>query len=158
MALTHHKVLRDGSTVHEDFIKEAWEQAMHDPEVVEHWGHRPDSCYDPVARNWAELRRRGYLCGPKQHELADREDPTWVGSRGIELVEQAKVAPPPPERYICHDPIVWPPETLLTPQLFSQMSGLCVDDCKSILSAPRKELPPTERKPMADKKGQYTLF
>jgi hypothetical protein len=157
VALTHHKVLKDGSFVHEDFSKEAWERAMHDPEVATHWGHRLDDCHDPVARHWAKLRREGYPCGPKQHEFADREDPAWIGSRGIELVEPPKVAPPPP-RPILTDPVVWPPETLLTPQLLSQMSGLCVDDCKDILAPPRKELPPSEPMPLVNKKGQYLLF
>ena len=157
MALIHHKVLNDGSLIHEDFSKESWERAMHDPEVATHWGHRPDDCHDPVARHWAKLRRDGYHCGPKQHEFADREDPAWVGSRGIELVEPPKVAPPPP-RPILTDPVVWPPETLLTPRLLSEMSGLCTDDCKLILAGPVKELPPTECGPMVDKRGQYMLF
>lgn len=158
MALIHHKVLNDGSLIHEDFTKEAWERAMHDPEVATHWGHRPGDCHDPVSRHWARLRREGYACGPKQHALADREDPTWVGSRSVELVELPKVAPPPPERYICQDPVSWPPEVPLTPRLLSEMSGLCVDDCKDILAGPVKELPPAERGPMADKRGQYMLF
>ena len=158
MALVLHKVLQDGSIVHEDFSKESWERAMHDASLLRFWGHPPGEEKDPVGAQWAKLRREGYPCGPKQHEFADREDPAWVGSRGIELVEPPKVAPPPPKRYICQDPINWPPEVPLTPRLLSEMSGLCIDDCKSILTGPVKELPPTECGPMVDKRGQYMLF
>ena len=96
MALILHKVLQDGSIVHEDFSKESWERAMHDASLLRFWGHPPGDEKDPVGAHWAKLRREGYPCGPKQHEFADREDPAWVGSRGIELVEPPKVAPPPP--------------------------------------------------------------
>ena len=157
MALVLHKVHQDGSVVHEDFSKESWERAMHDSEVATHWGHRPDDCHDPVARHWAKLRREGYHCGPKQHEFADREDPAWVGSRSVELVEPPKVTPPPP-RPILTDPVTWPPEVPLTPQLLSQMSGMCIDDCKDVLAPPREELPPQELEPLADKRGQLLLF
>ena len=157
MALVLHKVHQENSVVHEDFSKESWERAMHDAALLRFWGHSPGDERDPVGAQWAKLRREGYPCGPKQHEFADREDPAWAGSRGIELVEQPKVAPPPP-RPILTDPVVWPPETLLTPQLLSQMSGLCIDDCKDILAPPRKELPPSEPMPLVNKKGQYLLF
>jgi hypothetical protein len=46
----------------------------------------------------------------------------------------------------------------LTPQFLSQMSGLCIDDCKDVLAPPRKELPPRELEPLADKRGQLLLF
>ncbi len=153
MALIHHKVLKDGSFVHEDFTKEAWELAMHDPDVASHWGHRPDDCHDPVARHWARLRRQGYPCGPKQHAYADREDPGWMGNRGeIEPVKTTEPSPPPPE------PTVWPPAVPLTPRFLSEMTGLCVDDCKDIMSPPRKQQPPSEPKPLVNKRGQYLLF
>jgi hypothetical protein len=157
VALVLHKVLQDGSAVHEDFSKESWERAMHDDTLLRFWGHPPGDEGDPVGVHWAKLRREGYPCGPKQHEFADREDPAWAGSRGIELVEPPKVAPPPP-RPILTDPVTWPPEVPLTPQLLSQMSGLCIDDCKDVLAPPRKELPPRELEPLADKRGQLLLF
>ena len=157
MALVLHKVLQDGSIVHEEFSKEAWERAMHDPTLSRFWGHPPGDEEDPVGAHWAKLRREGYPCGPKQHEFADREDSTWVGSRGIELVEPPKVAPPP-LRPILTDPVTWPPEVPLTPQLLSQMSGLCIDDCKDVLAPSREELPPQELEPLADKRGQFLLF
>jgi hypothetical protein len=56
------------------------------------------------------------------------------------------------------DPVTWPPEVPLTPQLLSQMSGMCIDDCKDVLAPPRKELPPQELEPLADKRGQLLLF
>ena len=157
MALILHKVLEDSTVVHEDFSKESWERAMHDSTLIRFWGHPPGDEKDPVCAHWAKLRREGYPCGPKQHEFADREDPAWVGSRGIELVEPPKVAPPP-SRPILTDPVTWPPEVSLTPQLLSQMSGLCIDDCKDVLAPPRKELPPRELEPLADKRGQLLLF
>lgn len=157
MASVLHKVLQDSSVVHEDFTKESWERAMHDATLLRFWGHPPGDERDIVGAHWAKLRREGYPCGSREHEFADREDPEWVGNRGIELVKPPKVAPPPP-RPILTEAIIWPPETPLTPQLLSQMSGLCVDDCKSILAGPVKELPSTEREPMADKWGQLLLF
>lgn len=161
MALTLHKILKDGFTTHEDFSQVAWESAMRDPGVARHWGHPPRDCHDPVARHWARLRREGYPCGPKQHAHADRDDPGWAGVREIELVKTPVLAPPragPPGPPPLTDPVSWPPESPLTPQLLSQMSGMAIDDAKDILAAPRKELPPTEVGPMADKRGQFLLF
>ena len=134
--LIHHKVMLDGSTVHEDFTRNSWEAAMHDPSVARHWGHAPDDCHDPVERLWEKLGRR------------------------VELVKESKVAPPAAEETVkfAIELIAWPPETLLTPQFLSQMTGMCVDDCKSILAAPRRELPPEEVKPLVDKDGQLRLF
>ena len=130
---------------------------MHDSTLLRFWGHPPGNEKDPVGAHWAKLRRDGYPCGPKQHALADREDPTWAGSRSVELVEPPKVAPPQP-RPILTDPVPWPPEVPLTPHLLSQMSGLCIDDCKDVLAPSREELPPQELEPLADKRGQFLLF
>lgn len=155
--LDHHKVMRDGSVVHESFSKAAWERAMRDDDVVSHWGHDPSDCHDPSARHWANLRKLGRSCKPKQHEMADLDDPTWEGRREIELVETPKTSPPP-TRPILTDPVRWPPEVVLTPLFLSQMSGMCLEDCKEILAPPRKVVPVAEPKAISDKKGQLLLF
>jgi len=53
--LVLHKEMVDGSTVHEDFSKSAWEAAMHDSGVSRKWGHRPGNCRDSVREFLAEL-------------------------------------------------------------------------------------------------------
>lgn len=58
MSLTHHVVLKDGGVVHEDFSREAWESAMR--AGLDHWGHRPDDCHDPLIRHRERLRVAGY--------------------------------------------------------------------------------------------------
>ena len=134
MALVLHKVLNDGVVAHEDFSKESWERAMRDPALANYWGHRPNDCHDPVARRRERLREEGYF-----------------DVRDDALVETPEKSPPAP-------PVDWPPDVPLVPRSLSEMSGLCVDDCKDILSAPKRELPPTAPRPIADKRGQYSLF
>jgi hypothetical protein len=136
MALALHKILQDGSVAHEDFTRAAWERAMGDASLLRFGAHPPEDCHDPVERLREKLGRR------------------------VELVKESKAAPPAAEEIVkfAIELIAWPPETLLTPQFLSQMTGMCVDDCKSILAAPRRELPPEEVKPLVDKDGQLRLF
>jgi hypothetical protein len=150
MALVLHEELLDGSIIHLDFTRSAWELSLHDPNVTRRWGHRPNECYDIVARHWAQLRKNGWRCTPAQHAWADKDDPGWVGSR--ELVQTPKVGPPTEE------PIVWPPQVELKPWMLCLLTTLCLDDARSILAPPRKEIPTENRRPVANKKGQYSLF
>lgn len=60
--LVHHVKYLDGRIEHREFSKQDWEWAMHDPEVVDHWGHRPDRCVDPIA----DVRRDQVASPPKE--------------------------------------------------------------------------------------------
>lgn len=57
MALTLHKVMADGSVIHEPFTREAWEAAIVDPAVRRRWGHEPSDCRDFVAEHVASYAR-----------------------------------------------------------------------------------------------------
>lgn len=150
MALTLHKVLKDGSYTHEEFTRSSWESAMQDPLVAWKWGHGPGDCRHPVGAHWAELRRQGHDLTPSQHAKADLDDPTWVGSRDFKLEETIKVVPPP-------EPIIWPPESELNTWALCQLTTVCMDDAKDILRARRIEVPKAPE-PRVDKRGQYSLF
>jgi len=46
--LVHHVKFVDGSVEHREFSRDGWEWAMKAAEVVDHWGHPPDRCVDPI--------------------------------------------------------------------------------------------------------------
>ena len=150
MALVLHKIVGDGSVEHEPFTRNGWESAIRDATLLGAWGHAPDDCHDPVARHWARLRREGWECTEKQHKLADKDDPGWVGNR--QLVKKPFVEPSPEE------PVVWPPEVELKPWMLVLMTTMCLDDAKDALTPPRKELPKQEKRPLANSRGQFSLF
>ena len=164
--LVLHKLLLSGNVAHEDFSKSSWERAMRDDGLRKFWGHEPGDCTDPVERHYAEKRREGYRLGPIQHVMADCVDPGWEGDRGLwegegdgegiragELSDaELAVARATPEE------VEWPPELAMSPYVLSDMTGLCLSDCRDILAKKRKELPPSEREPFADWRGQFSLF
>lgn len=147
MSLVHHKVHSDGSVEHAHFSRQGWEAAMVDPEIGGHWGHPENDCHDPAARLWSGLRKEGRKLSEVQHGYADREDPTWLGNRSAA----------PPVRTVLAEPIVWPPEYELSVWTLCQLSTLCFDDAKKILSKPVVVVPLVPLKKI-NKVGQYSLF
>ena len=141
MALVLHKVLSDGSVAHEEFSKELWESAMHDPIVKGAWGHRPGDCFDPAERT---IKNR-----PKAEQVTVEIAPE----------ETTKVAPPAEVAVAPQvaEPIVWPPDSKMTPWQLTQLTGLCADDCRDILLKPPQKVE-RDRPPLADKRGQFLLF
>lgn len=125
--MTLHELLPDGSFRHSAFTRQSWESALRDPGVVRRWGHPDDDCFDPVERILAEYRES---------------------------------SPPEPEvmvkATVPREPIAWPPESELQPWMLREMSGLCTEDCKEILLAPRKLYSLDVVR--VNKKGQMFLF
>lgn len=68
-----------------------------------------------------------------------------------QLVQNPPDCPAPPER------LDWPPSTALQPWMLQQMTTLGPDDAREALAGPRKQ-EEVERKPVADKRGQFSLF
>jgi hypothetical protein len=174
MPLLLHKMTRDGRMLHEPFNQATWEAAMRDASLSSFWGHDAKDCHSPVARFFAERRREGEVLSAAQHDLADVDDPHWVEEnsfvrlphllREIKLEQSAEnVLPPggPPfeeSERSPHPSVDWPPNLPLTPKFLSEMSGLCIEDCKEILRVPWRALAPSKVEPLADVNGQLSLF
>lgn len=147
MALVLHLRNKDETFVHLPFTKEFWEQAINDDTLAGRWGHDEDDCHDPVARLWADRRLAEFTLTPKQHAIADRDDPSWKGFRGLHLIAAAAAVP---------EPIIWPPASPLNHYVLSELTGLSRDECREILAPPRKV--EKNRAPVANIKGQFLLF
>lgn len=146
-----HMVMDDGEVAHLPFTRSTWESGLSAQAIVTQWSHGENDCHDPAGRLWAELRKAGRICTPRQHEVADREDPTWAGFRKIELVQEPKSPPP-------REPVSWPPEHELGVWCLCEITTLCTDDARDILSAPKKVVAPSERPKPIDSRGQWSLF
>jgi hypothetical protein len=154
MALVLCRHYEDGSIEHSEFTKESWEDALRDPAVVRRMGHKPGECYDQLAKHWFDQRSKGYRLSPIQHHWADKWDSSWVGDRGLE--QSPKIVPPPAGPPT--EPIIWPPHGELTPQMLCELTTMCLTDARIVLGPPIKDGPPKPKEPVADKRGQYSLF
>jgi hypothetical protein len=126
--LTLHKVMTDGTTVHVEFSKASWEDALRDPAVARRWGHAPDDC------------------GP---------DP-W--GRRFTPVEKAEVAPPAEEPVVEERITWPPDSGRLTPWMLRQLTTLGEFDSVEVLAGPRKALSEQAKRPMTNGRGQFVLF
>jgi hypothetical protein len=72
-------------------------------------------------------------------------------AKRIELAQSLRDCPLPPV------PVRWPPESELQPWMLQQMTTLGADDARAALAGPRKQ-EPVEKRPVADRHGQFSLF
>lgn len=110
----------------------------------------------PFSRTaWEEGLANPLVRSQWTHQPGNCADPAFdaiLAARREQLVQSSQDRPAPPE------PLDWPPQGLpLQPWMLSQMTTLGTDDARTVLSGPRKQ-EEVERKPVADKRGQFSLF
>lgn len=98
-----HKVMSDGSVVHEPLTRDTWNSALSDPSVKRRWGHPEEDCHDVVARELGRIRREFVLVQTTEEPASGEE------------------------------PVSWPPDRELSPWMLCQLTTLCLDDARDIL-------------------------
>jgi hypothetical protein len=104
--------------------------------------------------SWEEGLANHLVRSQWTHSPGNCSDPFVEGlrvARQSELVQSLPESPAPPEQF------EWPPATALQSWMLQQMTTLGADDARAVLSGPRKQ-GEVERRPVADKRGQFSLF